>query len=84
MTDVSRSSDTSAFGENKTQEIHPPLIHHERHDEEETHYFTSTSKKDGIRSFRIDELVKTFQRLVKTFDNDHIYFDIIISFIPKA
>ncbi|XP_049635596.1 CD44 antigen [Suncus etruscus] len=45
MNDVSRSSDTKTSGENKTQEIHPPLIHHKPHDEEETHYSTSTTQE---------------------------------------
>ncbi|XP_042761708.1 CD44 antigen isoform X7 [Panthera onca] len=40
MTDVDRSS-TIANGESWTREPHSPLIHHERHDEEETQHSTS-------------------------------------------
>ncbi|VFV24853.1 cd44 antigen-like [Lynx pardinus] len=40
MTDVDRSS-TIANGESWTHEPHSPLIHHERHDEEETQHSTS-------------------------------------------
>ncbi|XP_064144348.1 CD44 antigen isoform X7 [Loxodonta africana] len=41
MTDVYRS-DTSAHGENRTQEPETPLIHHKHHDNEETQHSTST------------------------------------------
>ncbi|XP_069325912.1 CD44 antigen isoform X1 [Eulemur rufifrons] len=41
MTDVDRSV-TNAHGENWTQEPHPPLIHREHHDEEETPHSAST------------------------------------------
>ncbi|XP_047680057.1 CD44 antigen isoform X2 [Prionailurus viverrinus] len=40
MTDVDRSS-TIANGESWTREPHSPIIHHERHDEEETQHSTS-------------------------------------------
>ncbi|XP_040351391.1 CD44 antigen isoform X10 [Herpailurus yagouaroundi] len=40
MTDVDRSS-TIANGESWTREPHSPLIHHERHDEEETQHSAS-------------------------------------------
>ncbi|XP_008570046.1 PREDICTED: CD44 antigen isoform X1 [Galeopterus variegatus] len=43
MTDVDRRG-TSAHGENWTQEPHPPLIHHEHHDEEETQHSISTTR----------------------------------------
>uniref|UniRef100_A0A2K6GLA2 CD44 antigen n=1 Tax=Propithecus coquereli TaxID=379532 RepID=A0A2K6GLA2_PROCO len=41
MTDVDRSG-TNAHGENWTQEPHPPLVHREHHDEEETPHSAST------------------------------------------
>nr|XP_023406499.1 CD44 antigen isoform X11 [Loxodonta africana] len=43
MTDVYRS-DTSAHGENRTQEPETPLIHHKHHDNEETQHSTSTTQ----------------------------------------
>ncbi|XP_024414583.1 CD44 antigen isoform X11 [Desmodus rotundus] len=42
MTDVDRSG-TSDYGENRTQEPQPPLVHREQHDEEETQHSTSTT-----------------------------------------
>ncbi|XP_045049952.2 CD44 antigen isoform X8 [Desmodus rotundus] len=42
MTDVDRSG-TSDYGENRTQEPQPPLVHREQHDEEETQHSTSTN-----------------------------------------
>ncbi|XP_066107362.1 CD44 antigen isoform X1 [Saccopteryx bilineata] len=42
MTDVNRS-DTSGYGETWTQDPQPPLVHHERHDQEETQQSTSTN-----------------------------------------
>ncbi|XP_043436879.1 CD44 antigen isoform X15 [Prionailurus bengalensis] len=46
MTDVDRSS-TIANGESWTREPHSPLIHHERHDEEETQHSTSPKDQDS-------------------------------------
>lgn len=43
--DIDRNG-TSVHGENWTQDAHPPLIHREHRDEEETPHSTSTSKKD--------------------------------------
>ncbi|XP_040351393.1 CD44 antigen isoform X12 [Herpailurus yagouaroundi] len=46
MTDVDRSS-TIANGESWTREPHSPLIHHERHDEEETQHSASPKDQDS-------------------------------------
>ncbi|XP_037378365.1 CD44 antigen isoform X8 [Talpa occidentalis] len=43
MNDVDKSG-TSAYGENWTQDPHPPLIHHEHQKEEETQHSTSTTQ----------------------------------------
>uniref|UniRef100_A0A8C8WW13 CD44 antigen n=1 Tax=Panthera leo TaxID=9689 RepID=A0A8C8WW13_PANLE len=49
MTDVDRSS-TIANGESWTREPHSPLIHHERHDEEETQHSTSPTQEIPSRT----------------------------------
>nr|XP_012610858.1 CD44 antigen isoform X8 [Microcebus murinus] len=41
------TSGTNAHGENWTQEPHPPLVHREHHDEEETSHSASTRDRDS-------------------------------------
>uniref|UniRef100_A0ABI7YMY9 CD44 antigen n=1 Tax=Felis catus TaxID=9685 RepID=A0ABI7YMY9_FELCA len=63
MTDVDRSS-TIANGESWTREPHSPLIHHERHDEEETQH--STSPTQEIPSHAMEETTTQKEQWVES------------------